>query len=545
MNLRHYQTTAIERTLEWFADGKERPLIVIPTRCGKSLIMAKLIQNIIADYPTVRIICATHSKELVKQNYDEIMSIWNDCPAGIYSAGLKRREHSKQIVFCGIQSVYNKATKLGFVDIIIVDEAQSISRKSESRWGEFFSAMKVINPNVQIIGLTATPYRLDSGNLVPHTFDGVAYEYPVIDAIREGYLCELISAPVETHLKTTGVHKRGGEFIAGELERAVDHDPLTRACVAEIIKFGADRKSWIVFAAGNKHAQHITDILIENGIDAKQVTDKTPRDERDQIVKDHKSGKLKCLVNNMIFTVGYNNKILDLIACMRPTQSEGLWMQLAARAMTAIHGDGYDLSTTEGRLNAIANSGKPNALLLDFGRNLDRHGPIDKIRGKNINESSGNGEAPLKQCPSCFEPVHAAVRCCPECGFEFPPNELDITVRASTAAVLSTQIVPIEYKVLSVTYKRNIGKDGKPDSMMVTYNTLSGQIREWVFFDHPMGSTPYIKAVKWAGERGVFLGTANYSILDLDKALTINWPKPVIVEAIKDGKYYKIKKVIF
>lgn len=188
---------------------------------------------------------------------------------------------------------------------------------------------------------------------------------------------------------------------------------------------------------------------------------------------------------------------------------------------------------------------KENGLLLDFGRNLDRHGPIDKIRGKNINESSGDGEAPLKQCPSCFEPVHAAVRCCPECGFEFPSNELDITVRASTAAVLSTQIVPIEYKVLSVTYKRNTGKDGKPDSMMVTYNTLSGQIREWVFFDHPMGSTPYIKAVKWAGERGVFLGTAGYSILDLDKALTINWPKPVIVEAIKDGKYYKIKKVIF
>ena len=545
MNLRHYQTTAIDKTLQWFADGKERPLIVIPTRCGKSLVMAKLMQNIIADYPTVRIISATHSKELVGQNYDEIMSIWPDCPAGIYSAGLKRREHSKQIVFCGIQSVYNKATKLGFVDIIIVDEAQSISRKSESRWGEFFSTMKAINPNVQIIGLTATPYRLDSGNLVPHTFDGIAYEYPVIDAIKEGYLCELISAPVETHLKTTGVHKRGGEFIAGELERAVDHDPLTRACVAEIIKFGADRKSWIVFAAGNKHAQHITDILIENGIDAKQVTDKTPQNERDQIVKDHKSGKLKCLVNNMIFTVGYNNKILDLIACMRPTQSEGLWVQLAARAMTAIYGDGYDLSTTEGRLNAIANSGKPNALLLDFGRNLDRHGPIDKIRGKNVNESSGDGEAPLKQCPSCFEPVHAAVRCCPECGFEFPPNELDITVRASTAAVLSTQIVPKEYKVLSATYKRNVGKDGKPDSMMVTYNTLPGQMREWVFFDHPIGTTPYIKAIKWAGERGIFLGTAGYSVLDLDKALTILWPQPQSIEAIKDGKYWKINKYNF
>lgn len=801
LQLRHYQEKAIEKILEYALDGKEKGLLVIPTGCGKSLMIAELCRRIILDCPYVRIAVCVHSKELVRQNHEEIMSIWPDCPAGIYSAGLKRREHAKQIVFCGIQSVYNKAKKLGHTDIIIVDECfvsgtkirtssgekdidtvrcgdivvnacgvgvvesisaktskeiyklefddgeiiectgshpfftekgwvkakelengthtfsaeglrslweniqtldkiqrgrentfglprtnmesaalllsilceeiekpneqpsikienegeikrnktqayqawreraiatfaaigiascfgrgvgigissgnknakrnrlsnllqdrhstqrkndrdrtrwkfsrfireassgceknriacfprlvnischeyesprvvfnlqisghpsyfangrlvhncHTMSRKSESRWGEFFADMKTINPNVQIIGLTATPYRLDSGNLVPHTFNGIAYEYSVIDAIKEGYLCEIVSAPVETHLKTQGVHKRGGEFIAGELERAVDRDPLTRACVDEIIKFGADRRSWIVFASGNTHAAHITDILIEHGINAKCVTEKTPPHERDQIVADHKSGALKCLVNNMIFTTGYNNPMLDLIACMRPTQSEGLWVQICGRGMR-LYPD------------------KQNCLLLDFGRNLDRHGPIDKIRGKNVDESSGDGEAPLKQCPSCFEPVHAAVKNCPACGYEFPIGELDITVRASTAAVLSTQIVPKEYKVLSVTYKRNIGKDGKPDSMMVTYNTLSGQIREWVFFDHPLGSTPYIKAIKWAGERGVNLGSAGYYILDLDKALTISWPQPMAIEAIKDGKYYKIKKVIF
>ena len=333
MNLRHYQSTAIDKILEWFGDGKEKGLLVIPTGCGKSLIIAELCRKIILDYPYVRIAVCVHSRELVSQNYQEIMSLWPQCPAGIYSAGLKRREHFKQIVFCGIQSVYNKAIKLGHTDIIIVDECHTMSRKSESRWGEFFSTIKAINPNVQIIGLTATPYRLDSGNLVPHTFNGIAYEYSVIDAIKEGFLCEVIPAPVETHLKTQGVHKRGGEYIAGELERAVDHDPLTRACVAEIIKFGADRRSWLVFAAGNTHAAHITEILIENGINAKCVTESTPQAERDQIVKDHKSGALKCLVNNMIFTTGYNNPMLDLIACMRPTQSEGLWVQIVGRTM--------------------------------------------------------------------------------------------------------------------------------------------------------------------------------------------------------------------
>ncbi len=333
MIFRHYQSTAIDKTLDWFADGKERPLIVLPTGTGKSLVQAGLVQRILSDHPYVRIALATHSQELVQQNYDEILEIWPECPAGIYSSGLKRKDAHKQVLFCGIQSVYNKAHKLGHIDIIIVDECHTISRKSDSMWGQFFADAKAISPNVQIMGLSATPYRLDSGNLVPHTFNGIAYEYSVIDAIKEGYLCEIVSANVKTHLKTNGVQKRGGEFVTGALERAVDTEELTLACCEEIVKFGADRKSWLVFAAGNAHAQHITDTLISMGIDARCVTERTSKEDRKKAVDDHKSGKLKCLVNNMIFTTGYNNRRLDLIACLRPTQSEGLWVQICGRIM--------------------------------------------------------------------------------------------------------------------------------------------------------------------------------------------------------------------
>lgn len=519
IEFRHYQSSAIDSTLQWFADGKEKPLIVLPTGTGKSLVQAGLINKIIEQFPYVRIICATHSKELVEQNYEEMISLCPNLFCGIYSAGLNRREAKSQILFAGIQSVYNKVGELGYADIIFVDEAHTISKKSETRWGKFFADMKVINPNVQIIGLTATPYRLDSGNLIPHTFDGVAYEYPIIDAIKEGYLCELISAPVRTHLTTVGVHKRGGEFIAGELERAVDKDHLNKACVAEIMSFGQDRKSWIVFCAGKSHAEHITQLLVENGIDAKCVTDDTPRDERDRIVADHKAGKLKCLVNNTIFTTGYNNRMLDMIACLRPTESEGLWVQICGRGMRLY-------------------PNKENCLLLDFGRNIDRHGPIDKIKGKNKNESSGNGEAPLKQCPSCFEPVHAAVKICPNCGFEFPENQMNLTMIASSGAILSTQLTPQEYTVINTKYKKTIGKNGKPDSLQVIYTTLSGQIREWVFFDHPSNSIPRLNANKWAKEMGA-------TAVNVEHALTVEWKKPSSIVALKDGKFWKIKKYIF
>jgi hypothetical protein len=184
---------------------------------------------------------------------------------------------------------------------------------------------------------------------------------------------------------------------------------------------------------------------------------------------------------------------------------------------------------------------KQNCLLLDFGRNIDRHGPIDKIKGKHKDESSGNGEAPLKQCPSCFEPVHAAVKNCPACGYEFPENEINLTVTASTGAILSTQLEPQRYDVLNIKYKKNIGKNGKPDSLMVVYTTLSGQMREWVFFDHAINTRPYRDAIKWAGIRGVAIEQK----ATVDWALSIDWIRPKHIMAYKDGKYWKIKEAIF
>lgn len=426
MELRHYQSAAIDGIFKWFEDGKEKCLIVLPTGTGKSLVQAAFIQRVLEEHDYVRIICATHSKELVRQNYDEIMGIWPACPSGIYSAGLKRRDNS-QVLFAGIQSIYKRAGELGHTDILIVDECHTMHHKSEGRWYKFFNEMKAINPNIQIIGLTATPYRLDTGRLVPKTFHGIAYEYPVIDAVKEGYLSEVVSAKTETVLNTDGVGKRGGDFIPGELERAVDKPDVTKAAVKEIIKFGQDRKSWLIFSSGNKHAKHITDEICSYGVDAFCLTQETPAGERDEVIKAHKDGELKCIVNNMILTTGYNNRQLDLIACLRPTQSMGLWVQMVGRGMRLY-------------------PGKQNCLLLDFGTNLDRHGPIDKIRG-NEERKPGNGEAPMKQCPSCFEPVHAACLECPECGFVFEMDDApNIQKKASIAAVFSTQEIMKEIK---------------------------------------------------------------------------------------------------
>lgn len=494
---------------------------IVHHNTGKSLLQAAFIQSVLQEHDHVRVICVTHSKELVKQNYDEMLSIWPDCPAGIWSAGLRRKEN-KQIIFAGIQSIYSSSEKIGAADIIIVDECHRLSKKSGAMYNTFFDSMVELNASTQIMGMTATPYRMDLGNIVPDILDGFCYEYPIWQAIKDGYLCNVISAPVKTKLTTEGVHLLGGEFKPSELEAAVNVDSKTRAAVAEIIEFGADRKSWLVFASGNSHAKAITDVLIQSGVNAACVTHETPQEERDALIAAHKSGELKCLVNNMILTTGYNNPMVDMIACLRPTKSESLWVQIVGRGMRLFNE-------------------KPNCLLLDFGMNLSRHGPIDKIKGTGY-ESSGNGEAPHKVCPKCYEAVHIAALECPNCGCIF---EIDatpkITEKASDERVFSNQAPKeITLDVLHARVSRHQKEGSAHPCLKITYSTLMGNIYEFKFLGHPHGTILRRQASKWAQSQGLPFSAS------LDLALSYggyNHPSKLVV--IKDGKYYKIKERIF
>lgn len=335
MKPRPYQQEAIDSALQWFRDGKDKPLVVLPTGTGKSIVAADLCRRIVQGHSRARILVCVHVKELVKQNYEKLLAIWPGAPAGIYSAGLGLRQHNAQILFCGIQSVHRKAALIGHVDLLISDESHLIPRKGEGMWRTFEQDLKAINPKMVKLGMTATPYRLDSGLIVggdKPQFNGICYEYGVSKAIGDGWLSEIISAPVTTHLTTEGVRKRGKEYIPGELEKAVDTDELTAACCDEIIELGKDRKSWLIFSSGNTHAKHIHEHLQSKGLKGYVVTQETNKTDRSTAIAQLTDGLCQYIVNNQILTTGFDCPRLDLIACMRPTQSAGLWVQMLGRS---------------------------------------------------------------------------------------------------------------------------------------------------------------------------------------------------------------------
>jgi DNA repair protein RadD len=519
IELRPYQSAAIEAIYGYFADKAGNPLVVLPTGTGKGLCLASFTSRAIADWPNTRILIVTHVKELIAQNHAEMLRLWPEAPAGIYSAGLNKRDLHAQILFAGIQSIHKRAYDIQRCDLALIDEAHLIPRTCNTMYRRFLGDLATINPHLKVIGFTATPYRLDSGMLHEGQgalFTDIAYEAGVAEMIAQGYLCEVVPKRTETQLDTSGVGSRGGEFISSQLEAAVDVAEVTAAAVDEIVRHGADRGSWLVFCAGVRHAEHVRDAIQGRGYACEAILGETASAERDRVIAAFKRGEIRCLTNANVLTTGFNAPGVDLIAMLRPTKSVGLYVQMI------------------GRGTRLAN-GKDNCLVLDFAGNVERHGPIDRIDGRKRKKDDEEGTAPVKTCPDCQTIVHASSRACPGCGYEFPPPQPDLSRTASTSAILSSQIRPEWVTVSGVSYHRH-EKPSSPVSLRVEYACGLASHREWVCFEH----TGYArqKAVQWWQKRLPDRPVPR----TVDDALTRcrELPKPERISIRPQGRYTEI-----
>lgn len=479
LTLRPYQQAAITAIYGYFQTHTGNPLVVIPTAGGKSLVMASFMEGVLKAWPDQRILIVTHVRELIAQNHAEMIGLWPDAPSGIYSAGLGKREAQARILFAGIQSIHRRAAEIGHTDLVLIDEAHLIPGKSSTMYRRFLDALKAINPALKVIGLTATPFRLDCGMLHEGQnalFTDIAYEAPVRELIDAGYLSPLVSKHPATRLDVSNVGTRAGDFIARDLAAAVDQDAITRAAVTEIIEHGRDRKSWLAFCSGVEHARHVAEEFGRQGISCRTIFGDTPKDERDAILAAFKRGEIRMLASMGVLTTGFNAPGVDLIALLRPTQSAGLYVQMVGR--------GTRLAP-----------GKENCLVLDFAGNVRRHGPIDLVRPKRPGDGGG-GEAPTKVCPDCDSIIALSATECPDCGYVFPAQEVKIAPTAATLPVLSPkqQWLP----VTSVSYSRHDKAGGRP-SLKVTYSCGLAPYSEWVCLEHQGYARQ--KAAEWWRKR--------------------------------------------
>jgi DNA repair protein RadD len=540
LQLRPYQQEAVNAVYAHLRERDDNPCVVICTGGGKSIIIGKIASDAVSLW-NGRVLILAHVKELLEQNAGKVKALCPDIPVGIYSAGLGSRDTNTPIVVAGIQSVYNKADALGAFDLIIVDEAHLIAPDGEGMYRTFLNDMKLINPNVRVIGFTATPYRLKGGLICKpeNILNTVCYEMGVKEMIQQGYLSPLVTRSGKKEVNLSGLHVRGGEFINTEIVAAMDKEEVTNAACSEIVRLAEDRKSVLIFATSVEHRQHIADRLRHLGQECAIITGDTPAGERAELL-DRFKGKivpsdllggvkppLKYLVNVNVLTTGFDAPNTDCVVLLRPTASPGLLVQMVGR--------GFRLSPeTE----------KQNTLVLDYGENILRHGPIDCITVKE--QGKGKGEAPAKKCPECLALIHAGYGKCPECGYEFPPPETsNLSHKASSAGILSGQSVFTDYAVNKVFYSVHSKKNADetvPRTMRIDYEIGSHQYKsEWVCPEH--SGYARSKFIKWWGERCA-LGcdvpkTAKEAVEAAESGL-LAVPKSIRVKAVTGEKFERI-----
>lgn len=477
--LRNYQSHAVSETLDYYCNGgRENGLIIMPTGTGKSLVIADLVKQICCSWPGTRILMLTHVKELIEQNYEKLIAHWPFAPAGIYSAGIGRKEITN-VTFGGIQSVNKQVHNFGKVDILIVDECHRMGGGANTTYSKVVDFLKKVNPHLIVIGLTATAYRMKGGNLI----DGQLFNHVIVDMTEmnyfnwffdEGYLAPITPFKGQVEIDLTGVRKQGGEFVQADLQAAADKEYITRQAITEMATIAEeeDRKHWLIFATGVDHVEHIVTEIQRQGYTAVAVHSKMSQSQRDENIKLYLEGKVVALVNMGVLTTGFDAPFTNLMGILRATDSASLWVQILGRGTRPYYSKGYDLSTKQGRLDAIEFSEKPDCIVLDFAGNGLRLGPInDPLTPKK--KKKGGGDAPIRECDNCFYQMHPSIRTCPKCGKYFPP-EIKFDGKSKETELIAkvkkdkTPEVHI-FKVDTVTYKVRRGSNEKPDYLEITY----------------------------------------------------------------------------
>lgn len=521
MQLRPYQSHALSAAWQYLRERPGNPALVLPTGAGKSPLMAALAREAVENWRG-RVAIIAHTQELVRQNHAKLKQLWPEAPAGIYAAGLKRRDRFDAIIVGQIQSLANRAHEFGPFNLLLIDEAHRIPLAGEGRYLQFINDCRRWSPDLRVIGLTATPFRLQ-GRAVPvcgpeHVLTDVAYEARIGDLIGEGYLSPLISYAGERP-DLSGVHTRGGEYVEAELAAAMDRADLVERTVADLCERAADRRAWIVFCVNVAHAEHVRAALVARGVAAGLVHGGTPAGERAAAVEAFLRGDLRAMVNVNVLSEGFDAPHIDCVAMLRPTKSPGLYYQQVGR--------GFRMAP-----------GKADCLVLDYAGNVLEHGPVDAIKVAPARRGAAaevrTGQA--KECPACSAILPLGARVC-ECGHSFAsadPAHFDRPIDAPILEATRPRVVN-RFAVNSQKFNTH-AKPGKRPSMRASYQCGLRTFREWICVEHT--GTALMKAHAWWQRRAP--GAAVPRTADAAVAAAYGLPCPVWIEVDETNKYPEV-----
>ncbi|WP_339117742.1 DEAD/DEAH box helicase [Halomonas sp. BMC6] len=385
-SLRPYQTEAVKRVVSHFRATSAPAVVVLPTGSGKSLVIAEL-----ARLARGRVLVLAHVRELVEQNHAKYQAYGLE--ADIFSAGLKRKEASRQVVFGSVQSVVRNLEQFNDASftLLVIDECHRVSLEEDSSYRQVIEHLRSQNPQLKILGLTATPFRLGQGFIYHRHHHGMVrgseesffadcvFEQPLRLMVKQGFLAapKRLDMAIEGYDFSALAPSSSGLFREEELNRVVAGNRATPGIIAQVVEYAADRQGVMIFAATVAHAEEILGYLPAE--QAALITGATASAERTALIDAFKARQLKYLVNVAVLTTGFDAPHVDLIAILRPTESVSLYQQIVGRGL---------------RLSP----GKEECLILDYAGN-----PWD-LYAPEVGEPKPDSDSEPVQVP------------CPDCG---------------------------------------------------------------------------------------------------------------------------------
>jgi DNA repair protein RadD len=395
MAYRWYQQEAHVCVIQHVRGSVEPCLVEATTGAGKSHIVAGVAAELHRLSGGKHVLCLAPSSELVTQNREKYKATGN--PSSIYSASAGSKCLRHPVVFATPGTFKKVAKRMGAkFCAVIMDEAHGITPTVRG----IIDDMRESNPNLRVIGLTATPYRLGSGyiyrmddkgramtdhNARDPYFAKLVYRIQAHTLIAEGFLTKPKIGEVAEHYDTSGLHLNArGQFDAADIDRAfMGHGRLTSAIVGDVVRRSQNRRGVMFFAASIEHAQEVMASLPPSL--SALVTGETSKADRADILKRFKAQKIKYLVNVSVLTTGFDAPHVDVVAILRKTESVGLLQQIIGRGLRIC-------------------DGKEDCLILDYAENIADHCPDGDIFAPEITAAYKSGESvPLEVCcPDCM-----------------------------------------------------------------------------------------------------------------------------------------------
>ena len=529
MILRDYQQNAVNACWRYWSAGGISPIVVAPTGAGKSVIIAEIIKKIQAKVPTNQIACVTHVAELVVQNRERLLH-WApelESDIGIVSGNLGD-DTDKPIIFATVQTLVNRLKLDTRQDsLLIIDEAHRIPRDSHTQYGQVIARMKANNPKLRILGMTATPYRMDSGLLHEgddSIFDGIAYDIELETLIDQGYLVQPASIAGDTsETDLTKLKTRLGEYTPSSQAEALGNLELVVKDALNIIGNNYFRILW--FAPNIETAEKVNAIL--QSLDETSEVVVSTGGGRDAALKKFKQGLLGHLVNVNILTTGVDIPEIDCIVLLRATQSTSLYVQMCGRGLRTA-------------------KDKDQCLILDYGDNVERHGFLDDPHIGSARKST------TKKCPECGHLNRIREAFCTACGHEFPPPKPREAAKPKEkeynrhkGAIVSWAETPHNEKVDDIKFTSHFSENSKTGLATVKttyyYKDFCAFTNEWLCPLHPVGGFAHKKFIERCRQLGLNGEIPTFE--DIHEAINwlgLNVDKPDTIQlARKKGQKYK------